>query len=101
MARPGRPGRNRAAPSFRQLRRFHPGINSDKVFGTHTMLADSKLPLDEIAKLVGFADQSHFTRVFSRKLAPVPAPGAAFRPNRSVGELLQSSHPRPSRRSDE
>src|SRR6202049_4089044 len=37
-ARPGRPERNRAARSFRQLRRFHHGINSDKVFGTHTAL---------------------------------------------------------------
>src|ERR1700686_5104757 len=35
MARPGRPERNRAARSFRQLRRFHHAINSDKVFGTH------------------------------------------------------------------
>src|SRR5260221_8584987 len=35
MARSGRPERNRAAQSFRQLRRFHHGINSDKVFGTH------------------------------------------------------------------
>jgi hypothetical protein len=36
MARPGRPERNRAARSFRQLRRFHRGFNSDNVFGTHT-----------------------------------------------------------------
>src|SRR5260370_41952034 len=36
MARLGRPERNRAARSFRQLRRFHRAINSDKVFGTHT-----------------------------------------------------------------
>src|SRR6267378_1907067 len=35
MARPGRPERNRAVRSFRQLRRFHHVINSDKVFGTH------------------------------------------------------------------
>src|SRR5467141_4808357 len=35
MARPGWPERNRAARSFRQLRRFHHVINSDKVFGTH------------------------------------------------------------------
>src|SRR3984885_14265179 len=35
MARPGRPERNRAARSFRQLRRFHHVINSNKVFGTH------------------------------------------------------------------
>src|SRR4029077_9504903 len=35
MARPGRPERNRAARSFRQLRRFHHVINTDKVFGTH------------------------------------------------------------------
>jgi hypothetical protein len=38
MARPGRPERNRAARSFRQLRRFHHVINSNKVFGTHTDL---------------------------------------------------------------
>src|SRR5258707_15181412 len=36
MARPGWPERNRAARSFRQLRRFHHVINSDKVFGTHS-----------------------------------------------------------------
>src|ERR1700722_13355670 len=37
MAGPGRPERNnRAARSFRQLRRFHHVINSNKVFGTHT-----------------------------------------------------------------
>src|ERR1700676_5299065 len=35
MARPGRPERNRAARSFRQLRRFLHVINSNKVFGTH------------------------------------------------------------------
>src|ERR1700722_2832240 len=35
MARPGRSERNRAVRSFRQLRRFHHVINSDKVFGTH------------------------------------------------------------------
>src|SRR3984893_16005571 len=36
MARPGRQERNRTARSFRQLRRFHHVINSDKVFGTHS-----------------------------------------------------------------
>src|ERR1700739_3234312 len=39
MARPGRPERNRAARSFRQLRRFHHVINSDKAFGTHKPLS--------------------------------------------------------------
>jgi predicted RND superfamily exporter protein len=38
MARPGRPERNRTARSFRQLRRFHHGINSHEVFGTHTLI---------------------------------------------------------------
>jgi hypothetical protein len=33
-----RPVRNRVARSFRQLRRFHHVINSDKVFGTHSGL---------------------------------------------------------------
>src|SRR6266404_9241734 len=37
MARLERRERNRAARSFRQLRRFHHVIDSDKVFGTHTV----------------------------------------------------------------
>ena len=45
MARPGWPERNRAARSFRQLRRFHHVINSDKVFGTHS---------DRVTSLLGF-----------------------------------------------
>ena len=40
MANPGRPERNRAARSFRQLRQFHHVINSDKVFGTHRFLSN-------------------------------------------------------------
>jgi predicted nuclease of restriction endonuclease-like (RecB) superfamily len=39
MARPVPPERNRRARSFRQLRRFHHGINSDKVFGTHSTIS--------------------------------------------------------------
>src|SRR6266478_8420539 len=42
MARPGWPERNRAARSFRQLRRFHHVINSDKVFGTHNRILSFK-----------------------------------------------------------
>src|SRR5258706_8121265 len=51
MARPGRPERNRGARSFRQLRRFHHIINSDKVFGTHSQtlvsltLASGEVPV--------------------------------------------------------
>jgi len=39
MARLGRPERNKATRSFRQLRRFLHVINSDKVFGPHNGLA--------------------------------------------------------------
>jgi hypothetical protein len=39
MASPGWPERSKATRSFRQLRRFHHGINSNKVFGTHTFIA--------------------------------------------------------------
>jgi hypothetical protein len=49
MVRPRRPERNRAARSFRQLKRFHHVINSDKVFGTHTNRLHSKT----ITNLVG------------------------------------------------
>src|SRR5882672_12586753 len=44
MARPGRPERNGAAQSFRQLRRFHHVINSDEVFGTQSARCDPGLP---------------------------------------------------------
>jgi Zn-dependent peptidase ImmA (M78 family) len=36
MARLKRPKRNKAARSFRQLKRFHHVSNSNKVFGTHS-----------------------------------------------------------------
>src|SRR6266446_5850214 len=35
LCQPGRSERNRAARSFRQLRRFHHVINSHKLLGTH------------------------------------------------------------------
>jgi hypothetical protein len=44
MVRPRRPERNRAARSFRQLKRFHHVINSDKVFGTHGLSLLLDLP---------------------------------------------------------
>jgi IclR family transcriptional regulator, mhp operon transcriptional activator len=55
MARPGRPERNKAARSFRQLRRFHHVINWDKVFGTHRqrfvdLLRNSTRPEDRLAR---------------------------------------------------
>src|SRR6266404_2950840 len=46
MARPGWPERNRAARSFRQLRRFHHVINSDKVFGTHNAMPEAPSDID-------------------------------------------------------
>jgi hypothetical protein len=42
MARPGRQERNRAARSFRQLKRFHHVIHSNKVFGTHRRFANEE-----------------------------------------------------------
>src|SRR5450755_2707703 len=47
MARPGWPERNKAARSFRQLRRFLHVINSDRVFGTHTGDYITELPKAE------------------------------------------------------
>src|ERR1700737_4915145 len=50
MARPGRPERNRTVRSFRQLRRFHHDINSNKVFGTHNRefaMASGEMSRDE------------------------------------------------------
>ena len=41
---PARSQRNRAARSFRQLRRFHHIINPGKVFGTHRLFYGETLP---------------------------------------------------------
>src|SRR6266852_6432976 len=43
MARPARPERSRSALSLRQLSRFCYLINSDMVFGTHSLTAASRL----------------------------------------------------------
>src|SRR5882672_6600750 len=56
MARPGRPERNRAARSFRQLRRFHDGINSNNVFGTHRDVEGRILDANEaFLHMVGYS----------------------------------------------
>src|SRR6266849_556208 len=58
MVRPERPERNRAARSFRQLRRFHHVINSDKVFGTHSgvkALSDQQIADLKAGRGMGFA----------------------------------------------
>src|SRR5580692_10090572 len=52
MASPGRPERNKTARSFRQFRRFHHVINSDRVFGTHTpksgfLAKENRSPVDQ------------------------------------------------------
>lgn len=41
-------------------------------------IADSNLPLDEIALMTGFYDQSHFTNVFKRFTGTTPAEYRAF-----------------------
>src|ERR1700737_3244857 len=76
MARPGRPERNKAARSFRQLRRFHHVINSDKVFGTHKL---KELQADGIIDRVDFGEippkveysLTAFGRTLGKALAPL------------------------------
>jgi hypothetical protein len=97
MARPGRQERNRTARSFRQLRRFHHVINSDKVFGTHRditaiidrLVGDKKLPTDVMAEIVERTDgiplfveemtnavlEADSEGAARRTVAAVPSPG--------------------------
>src|SRR3984893_1654997 len=67
MARPRRPERNRTARSFRQLRRFHHVINSDKVFGTHKGLPDTA----EFGDLVEDEDDGFLDTAIGILLEPV------------------------------
>src|SRR3982074_537753 len=66
MARPGRPERNRATRSFRQLRRFHHGINWDKVFHTHNR---RKYVLSsKVGKLLKASRRNHAIREIKRTM---------------------------------
>ncbi|MFY9817670.1 MAG: hypothetical protein WAK36_13420, partial [Pseudolabrys sp.] len=76
MARPGRPERNRAARSFRQLRRFHHVINSDKVFGTHNDAAALSAGGYTLAYVVGELDDG--AAFIDRALALNPNLAAAW-----------------------
>lgn len=59
----------------------HQFLMQERVEKARDLLAYSALPLGEIALACGFADQSHFTRVFSRMLGV--SPGAWRRSRRS------------------
>src|SRR5258708_26125484 len=85
MARPGRPERNRTARSFRQLRRFHHVINSDKVFGTHSGSDQSRL-LSALAEppLAVLADHTVISRSKSGEILISLGP----RGNRSMMQRL-------------
>ncbi len=51
----------------------HRYILSHRISRASQLMNDSDLPLSEIALAVGFSDQSHFTRVFSRATGETPA----------------------------
>jgi transposase InsO family protein len=64
MARPERPERNRAARSFRQLKRFLHVINSNEVFGTHNriLLENYYLPGDLDRQIGAFVEHYNHVR---------------------------------------
>ncbi len=56
MVRPTPPRRNTGVRSFRQLRRFHRVINSDKVLGTHSYIrsiVDAVEVDDKAVRIIG------------------------------------------------
>ncbi|KQV42704.1 MULTISPECIES: AraC family transcriptional regulator [unclassified Rhizobium] len=59
----------------------HQFLMAERVEKARDLLAFSGLPISEIAAICGFADQSHFTRVFSRLVGA--APGVWRRSRRS------------------
>jgi AraC-like DNA-binding protein len=58
------PANDRVAP--------HAWLLQCRVDAAKSMLRDRRLPLSEVALGCGFADQSHFTRVFSRLVGVSP-----------------------------
>src|SRR5258708_2004365 len=73
MARPGRPERNRAPRSFLQLRRFHHGINPDKVFGTHRHSTSAFCPIVIDTPVQQDQDKTNAARMISFCLSETPA----------------------------
>src|SRR5258706_14197601 len=73
MARPGWPERNRAARTFRQLRRFDHVINSDKVFGTHSYATIflRRIMIRPWFRLIGRIGETGVDEYF---LYPIPVP---------------------------
>jgi AraC-like DNA-binding protein len=71
--------------AFRQStgRSPHQWLMQHRISQAKGLLPDHKLSLSEIALACGFADQSHFTRVFTALQVPVPAPGAGIAINRA------------------
>ena len=51
----------------------HRWLMAQRIELAKKMMIVTKLPLCEIALSAGFADQSHFTRVFSQKISSSPA----------------------------
>jgi AraC-like DNA-binding protein len=50
----------------------HRWLNDYRIEKAKTLLAGSKAPLFEIARMCGYADQAHFTKVFSRVVGAPP-----------------------------
>jgi AraC family transcriptional regulator len=63
------------AAAFRRHFGCTPGgyVRRQRVALTCRHLSDSDTPLADVALLAGFADQSHFTRVFKRQTGLTPA----------------------------
>ncbi len=63
------------------------------------LLLNTDQRLSEIALATGFADQSHFTRVFSRRMGAAPPPGNAHNrgedPDAASNLIIQFQGPRP------
>lgn len=51
----------------------HQWLTQERIEKAKDVMLESALPLKEIAILCGFADQSHFTRVFTRATGATPA----------------------------
>jgi AraC-like DNA-binding protein len=68
----------------------HQWLTHRRVELARTMLPDNALPLSQVSLICGFADQSHFTRVFPALWAPAPEHGGA-----PAGEARRSCRLRP------
>lgn len=68
-------------------------VEQCRIRRAQSLIADSDMPLSEVALMAGFADQSHFTRRFHRHVGCIPSAYARDRGRRRTARSVRDGRP--------